>query len=247
MGVRSGMTSFFMNNFKSSQEQTLLSNLIAESISFMGEDVYYIPRQINDPDKLYTADDQSSYTDSYLMAMYVESIDGFQGDGSFMSKFGLEIRDQVTFSVSIDVFDRQVGSQNGQLRPNEGDLIYFPLNSKCFQIKYADKFEMFYALGTVYTWKMTCELFAYSDELLDTGIPGVDNLQLNYSTNALDWSITDEDGNELVDETDDENYLVVEGYDLTEILGTGTGEDIQTEADTFIDFSTENPFSADEY
>ena len=91
-------TNFFFNNFRSSQEQLLLEDLIIESIRIYGEDMYYIPRNINNLDQLYTADDQSSYTQTFMLEFYIKSVDGFSGDGNFMSKFGLEIRDQVIFS-----------------------------------------------------------------------------------------------------------------------------------------------------
>ena len=152
-------TNFFFNNYQSSQEQSLLENLIIESIKIYGEDMYYIPRKLNNYDEIYGADDQSSYDNAYMIEMYIKSIDGFTGDGSFMSKFGLEIRDRVVFSMAQRIFNEEVGTFTSQLRPNEGDLIYFPLNKKCFQIKFVQKYEMFYQLGALQTWEVTCELF----------------------------------------------------------------------------------------
>ena len=95
--------------------------------------MYYITRNINSLDKLYTADDQSSYTKAFLCEFYIKSVDGFSGDGNFMSKFGLEIRDQVVFSIAQRTFSNEIGAYTTLVRPNEGDLIYFPLNNKCFQ------------------------------------------------------------------------------------------------------------------
>jgi hypothetical protein len=106
--------------------------------------MYYIPRKLNNYDNVYGADDQSSYENAYMMEMYIKSVDGFSGDGAFMSKFGLEIRDRVIFSMAQRIFNEDVGTFTAQTRPNEGDLIYFPLNKKCFQIKYVNKFEMFW-------------------------------------------------------------------------------------------------------
>ena len=88
-------TNFYFNNYKNSGEQDLLESLIVEAIRIYGEDMYYITRNINSLDKLYTADDQSSYTKAFLCEFYIKSVDGFSGDGNFMSKFGLEIRDQI--------------------------------------------------------------------------------------------------------------------------------------------------------
>jgi hypothetical protein len=234
-------TNFFFNNFKSSQEQTLLEDLIIEAIKIYGEDIYYVPRNIGDLDKLYTADDASYYNTAFLIEMYIKSVDGFQGDGNFMSKFGLEIRDQVVFSVAQRIFSQEIGSYTSLVRPREGDIIFFPLNNKCFQIKYVNKFEMFYQLGALQTWEMTCELFEYSDEQFNTGIPQIDRIQTTMSTNILDWSITDEEGNYLLDEYD--NYIVTEQYHLEDIVGTGVNETIQTESNTFVDFSVKDPFS----
>ena len=129
-------TNFFFNNFQSSQEQLLLENLIIESIRIYGQDMYYIPRKLNNYDNVYGADDQSSYENAYSIELYIKSVDGFSGDGDFMSKFGIEIRNQVVFSVAQRRFNEEIGDYTTQVRPNEGDLIYFPLNKKCFQIKY---------------------------------------------------------------------------------------------------------------
>jgi hypothetical protein len=234
-------TNFFFNNFKSSQEQLLLENLIIEAIKIYGEDMYYMPRKLGNFDRLYTADDQSHYEQAFMVEIYIKSVDGFAGDGNFMSKFGLEIRDQVVFSIAQRIFNQEIGENTNLVRPNEGDLIYFPLNKKCFQIKYVNKFEMFYQLGALQTWEMTCELFEYSDEIINTGIPEIDVLQLTKSTNILDYAIRDEQGMPLKDE--DNNYIVMEQYNLESITGTGVNDTIQEESDTFIDFTHMDPFS----
>ena len=103
--------------------------------------MYYIPRKLNNYDAVYGADDQSSYENAYPIEIYIKNVDGFQGDGNFMSKFGLEIRDRVVFSMAQRIFNEEIGTFTNQVRPNEGDLIYFPLNKKCFQIKYVNKFK----------------------------------------------------------------------------------------------------------
>jgi hypothetical protein len=158
-----------------------------------------------------------------------------------MSKFGIEIRDQVIFSVAQRIFNDEVGSFTTQVRPNEGDLIYFPLNKKCFQIKYVNKFEMFYQLGALQTWEMTCELFEYSDEIMNTGIPEIDVLQKKFSTNILDWTVMDEFGNHLL--TEDGDYLSLEGSSLNNILPGADNDEIQIESDDFVDFTAYDPFS----
>jgi hypothetical protein len=234
-------SSFFFNNFQSSQEQLLIENLIIEAIKIYGEDVYYIPRNINNLDKLYYTDDQSSYDRAVLIEMYIKSIDGFAGDGNFMSKFGLEIRDQVIFSVAQRVFNEEVSAYTADIRPNEGDLIYFPLNKKCFQIKYVNKHEMFYQLGALQTWEMTCELFEYSNEIFNTGIAEIDAIQVNFDTNIISWSVLTETDEALL--TEDSDYIVSEKYDLEVIDPTTENKTIQDESDEFIDFSESDPFS----
>ena len=234
-------TNFFFNNFQSSQEQLLLENLIIETIKIYGQDMWYMPRKLNNYDKVYGADDQSSYESAYPIEIYIKSVDGFSGDGNFMSKFGLEIRDQVIFSVAQRIFNEEVGSFSSQPRPNEGDLIYFPLNKKCFQVKYVNKFEMFYQLGALQTWEMTCELFEYSNELMNTGIPEIDILQAKSSTNILDWNIMDESGFNLL--TEDDEYIVMEQSSVTDIVAAADNDAIESESDIFVDFTAFDPFS----
>lgn len=234
-------TNFFFNNFQASQEQLLIENLVIESIRIYGHDVFYIPRKLNKYDDVYGADDQSSYEVAYPIEMYIKSFDGFKGDGNFMSKFGLEIRDQVVFSMAQRIFNEEIGNYTNQLRPNEGDLIFFPLNQKCFQIKFVNKFEMFYQLGALQTWEVTCELFEYSGEKINTGIPEIDILQKKFSTNILDWTINQQDGYEI--KTEDGDYLILENASLNDLVMASDNDEIQTESDAFIDFSAYDPFS----
>jgi hypothetical protein len=233
-------TNVFFNNFQNSQEQNLLENLIIEAIRIYGEDMFYVPRKLNNFDALYTEDDQSSYEQAFMVEMYIKSVDGFSGDGSFMSKFGLEIRDQVVFSIAQRVFNDEIGYYTLLPRPREGDLIYFPLNRKCFQIRYVNKQEFFYQLGALQTWELTCELFEYGNEVINTGIPEIDSLATNFSTDILSWTIVDENGDYLL--TENNEYLVMEGYDLDQIM-QGDNDIIQEASDQFIDFSDIDPFS----
>jgi hypothetical protein len=234
-------TNFFFNNFQSSQEQLLLENLIIESIKVYGEDMYYIPRILNNYDEVYGADDQSSYEDAYMIEMYIKSIDGFSGDGNFLSKFGLEIRDRVIFSVAQRIFSEEVGLHSNQVRPNEGDLIYFPLNAKCFQIKYVNKQEMFYQLGALQTWEVTCELFEYSGETLKTGIPEIDSLQTKFDTNQFNWAVKTEVDELILDE--EGNILILEGSSMDDLIPAAENDEIQRESDLFVDFTAYDPFS----
>ena len=210
--------------------------------------MYYLPRTLTNYDKLMGTDDQSQYNQAILVELYIKSIDGFQGDGSFMSKFGLQIRDQVVFSIAQRTFNQEVAILTDQVRPNEGDLIYFPLNRKCFQIRYVNKQEMFYQFGALQTWELTCELFEYSNEQFNTGIAEIDIIQQKFSTNVLDYALMDEQGDFLQEE--DGSYIVNESYDIATINPAEDNDAIQSGSenfpegsDDFIDFSERDPFS----
>lgn len=234
-------TNFYFNNFQNSQEQLLIENLIIESIKIYGQDMFYVPRVIKNKDEIYGADDISEYTRAYPVELYIKSVDGFTGDGNFMSKFGLEIRDQVVFSIAQRVFNEEVGMDTTLVRPNEGDLIYFPLNNKLFKIMFVNKFEMFYQLGALQTWELTCELFEYSSEKFDTGIPEIDSIQKNLSMNVFDWSLLNESDERLLDENGD--YIVLENFTIEDIDDLSDNRFIQNETDDFLDFTEKDPFS----
>lgn len=242
-------TNVFFNNFKSSQEQLLIEDLIIESIKIYGQDMYYIPRTRVAFDPVYGEDPLSEFNTAFFIELFIKNIDGFQGDGDFISKFGLEIRDRVTFSVARRVFNDEIGSVIEINRPREGDLIFFPLNRKIFEIKFVEHEAIFYQLGALQMFDLQCELFEYSSEKFNTGIPDIDDLfvsvladDVNYSMALSDFSIQTEDKNPylLVNE---QGFLIVdEQYNIA-----GENEEIEAEADTFIDFSEMDPFSEGAY
>jgi hypothetical protein len=234
-------TNFYFNNFQNSQEQTLLENLIIESIKIYGEDMYYLPRTLNNKDELYGTDDNSSYDEAILVELYIKNVDGFGGDGSFMSKFGLEIRDQVTFTIAKRVFEDEIGIARDFIRPREGDCIYFPLNRKIFQIKYVDDKPIYYPLGALQMYDLTCELFEYSGEQFNTGIPEIDDIQDKLSLNIYDYGILTQDNFMLATENGD--YLVMETFKIEEIDPFSDNENIENDALEFLDFSERDPFS----
>lgn len=215
--------------------------MVIESIKIYGHDVYYIPRVLTNYDDVYGADDQSEYKQAYPVEMYIKSIDGFSGDGEFLSKFGVEIRNQVIFSMSRRIFNEEIGEFTTLQRPNEGDVIYFPLNQRLFVIRYVNKYEMFYQLGSLQTWEMTCEVFEYAGEKFNTGIPEIDVIQKKFSTNVFDWVLKDEGGFALMDE--DGDYLTLENSSIDDLLAASDNDEIQTESDMFVDFSAIDPFS----
>ncbi len=234
-------TNFYFNNFQNSQEQLLLENLIIESIKIYGEDMYYIPRTLNNKDELYGTDDISSYDEAILVELYIKNVDGFGGDGSFMSKFGLEIRDQVTFTIAKRVFEDEIGIARDFIRPREGDCIYFPLNRKIFQIKYVDNKPIYYPLGALQMYDLTCELFEYSGEQFNTGIPEIDDIQDKLSLNIFDYGVLTQDNFMLA--TEDGDYIVTENFKIGTVDPFSDNENIETEALEFLDFSERDPFS----
>lgn len=223
-------------------EQKLYDSLVRESIQVMGQNCLYIPRVVTNFDQLYITDAQSTYKDTYLIEVYLKNVTGFGGDKTFMSKFGgLEIRDQVTFVMSITAFQSLITPFVGYDRPHEGDLIFWPLNQKCFQVKFIDKYVMYYPLGSLYAYEITTELFEYSDEVFNTGIPEIDILQTKFSTNAFDWGLLDEKGNQLVDENNE--ILVLEGYKMQAIEPISTNEALEQRGHPLINFSETDPYS----
>lgn len=234
-------TNFYFNNYQNSQEQLLLENLIIESIKIYGEDMYYVPRTLNNKNEVYGEDDISSYDSATLVEFYIKNVDGFGGDGNFMSKFGLEIRDQVTFVIAKRVFDEEIGARANYVRPREGDLIYFPLNRKLFQIKYVDNKPIYYPMGALQTFELTCELFEYSGEKFNTGVADIDDIQDKLSMDLLDYGINTEDNYVL--STEDGDLLVLEEYEIETIDPLSDNDSIEQEALDFLDFTERDPFS----
>lgn len=170
-------TNTYFRNFDARNEQELLHSLVTESIQIYGHDVNYIPRTLVNTDTILGEDSISEYKDAYSIEMYIKSVDGFEGEGDLVSKFGLEIRDQIVFSVARRAFE---GLDIG-VRPKEGDLIYFPLTEKLFQIMFVEHETPFYQTGALPTFDLTCELFTYSDEKIDTGVEEVDVIEQKQS------------------------------------------------------------------
>lgn len=243
-------TNFFFNNFRNSQEQLLIESLIVESIKIYGMDMVYLPKTVVDYDPVYGEAPASRFVRAYPIEMYIRNIDSFEGDGTFLSKFNLEIRDQVTFTLARKAFfDETIA--NALERPNEGDLIYFPLNNKIFEIKYVKNDAIFYQLGALQTWDLKCELFEYSNELFETGIEEIDVLSRKYSLSMVNMGllaeeplsdvdlrypwITDESGFPVVQEAHDIDAGVMDPF--------ADNDEIQEEADDFLDFSERDPFS----
>lgn len=165
-------------------EQNLHEDLVVESLRFYGHECYYLPRTIVDEDEIFGEDTSSKFGDAYQVEMYIENTEGFEGEGDLLSKFGVEVRDQATFVLSRRTWDRFVSLDSNlavSTRPNEGDLIYFPLGNQTFEIRFVEHENPFYQLGKLNVFKLQCETFEYSHEEIDVGIAELDNIEDQFS------------------------------------------------------------------
>lgn len=234
-------TNFFFNNFGSSQEQSLVENLIIESIKIYGIDTYYIPRTVKNRDAIFREAEYSSFDSAILVEMYIKNTDAFEGDGEFLSKFGIQVRDQITFTIAQRVFAEEVGDNIGKSRPQEGDLIYFPLTNTVYQIKLVDVKAVFYQFGALQTYDITCELYESNSDVFNTGIPQID-LKYNALTLVSDgYDLLTETGYMLITESGE--ILLLETYRVENIDAQAQNEEFEREAQDIIDFTERDPFS----
>jgi hypothetical protein len=161
-------------------EQNLYEDIVIESLKMYGQDIYYLPRDIVNEDRILGEDVPSRFNSSYKIEMYIENIEGFDGEGDLFTKFGVQIRDAATFIVSrrrwqqtVARFDNEIQS----VRPREGDLLYIPFSKKIFEIMHVEHEQPFYQLQNLPTFKLRVELFEYNDEDFDTGIPEIDGIE----------------------------------------------------------------------
>ena len=174
-------------------EQTLYEDLMIEQLKIYGQDVFYIPRTLVKEDNLFGEDTLSKFGDAYLIEMYFENIEGYEGEKEIMSKFGLQMQEDVTFVVSRRRFEQLVSHDSNLIvktRPNEGDLVYFPKVKKIFEITFVDHDDPFYQVHNVPAFKLKCKTFEYSSEDLDTGITEIDAIETDNSLDQLVYQIT---------------------------------------------------------
>ena len=158
-------------------EQHLYEDLVVESLRMYGHETFYLPREIVEEDSILGEDIQSKFGDSYSVEMYIENTDGFEGEGDLFSKFGVQVRDTATFVISLRSWERFISLDSNlasSMRPNEGDLIHFPLSGSLFEIKFVEHENPFYQVGKLFVFKLQCELFEYSGEDFDTGNINID-------------------------------------------------------------------------
>ena len=209
-------TNFYFNNFPANQvtsEQLLIEDLVIESMQINGMDVFYMPRSSRDSvDYLYGEDPTTKFTQAFPIEMYLENVTGMDGEQDFISKFGLEIRDEMRMLISRRRFKATIP----QLRPNEGDIIYIPLVQNFFEITFVEHENdqaMFYTLGrgrggNVYVYAIKMKQYVFSNEIIETGIAQIDEqIRDSYARVRLD-----------LDDTNDIRFLqdeiVYQGTDL---------------------------------
>ena len=171
-------------NDKVRSEQNLYEDIVIESLKIYGQDVYYLPRDIVAEDKIFGDDIPSRFNSSYKIEMYLENIEGFDGEGDLFTRFGVEIRDEATFVVSRRRWTQTVARMDNNVtsvRPLEGDLIYLPLTNKLFQINFVEHEQPFYQLSNLPVYKLRAQLFEYNDEDLDTGVEAIDQIEQDYA------------------------------------------------------------------
>ena len=185
---------FFLHG--TSSEQFLVQDLINEHIRMFGMDITYIPRKLIDTDDVLNEVQSSKFDDNFILEAYLNTYEGHTGQGDLMTKFGISLRDEITLTISkerfedfispfligrLDALEDDPDYDDGatvsiSTRPKEGDLIYFPLSSRLFEIKFVEHESPFYQLNKNYTYELKCELFEYGNEIIDTNITDIDEL-----------------------------------------------------------------------
>jgi hypothetical protein len=171
---------FFLNGSKG--EQGLIQSLVNEQLKMYGVEVYYIPRKYLKKNTVIKEVIQSEFTSAYPIEAYVDNYEGYGGQGTLLSKFGIQNNDDLTLIISRERYETYITPLIRDLpnielaeRPKEGDLVYFPLGDRLMEIKYVEHELPFYQLQKNYVYQLRCELFRYEDEVLDTGIAEIDN------------------------------------------------------------------------
>tara|TARA_B100000795_G_scaffold166927_1_gene125611 strand:- start:396 stop:1163 length:768 start_codon:yes stop_codon:yes gene_type:complete len=242
-------------------EQRLYEDLIIEQLKIYGQDVYYLPRKIANKDTIFGEDPASSFDDSYIIEMYVDNTDGYMGEQEIISKFGLELRDDIKFTVSKLRWETLV-SNNSDLvtgRPQEGDLVYFPTTNAFFEIKFVEHEQPFYQQSALPVYKLSCTKFEYSSERIDTGIAEIDSTEDSLSTDTMNFqfSLENETGSFVIESDIGKiEYLINEGFSMSTqqpvdqglIFEEQAGTTTSSTTDDILDFSERNPFGeVDDY
>jgi len=243
-------------------EQRLYEDLVIEQLKIFGQDVYYLPRKLANKDTIFGEDPASSFDDSYIIEMYVNNTDGFMGEQEIIKKFGLELRDDIKFTVSKLRWETLI-SNNSDLqnttRPNEGDLVYFPTTKAFFEIQFVEHEQPFYQQSALPVYNLSCTKWEYASERLDTGIATIDATEDALSTDTMNFQFTlENEVGSFVLESDigETNYVINESFTMATQQPVDTGKAFEEKAgtttsstaDDILDFSERNPFGeVDDY
>ena len=172
---------FFLQG--SPNEQRLVQELINEQLKIYGVEVIYIPRKFVRKETILREISSSKFDDNYAIEAYVNTYEGYTGQGDILSKFGVSLKDELSLVISRERFEDFISpfletEDDNEIelssRPREGDLIYFPLGQRLFEVKFVEHEQPFYQLGKLYVYELKCELFEYEDEVIDTSIDEID-------------------------------------------------------------------------
>ena len=242
-------------------EQRLYEDIIIEQLKIYGQDVYYLPRKLANKDSIFGEDPASSFDDSYIIEMYVDNTDGYMGEQEIIKKFGLELRDDITFIVSKLRWETLI-SNNSDLvveRPQEGDLVYFPTTNAFFEIQFVEHEAPFYQQSALPIYKLACTKWEYASERLDTGITAIDSTEDDLSTDTMQFqfALENETGSVVLESSIGAiDYFINESFTMATQQPVDTGQAFETSAgtttsstaDDILDFSERNPFGeVDEY
>lgn len=251
------MTTPYFRQYSNFGEQQLANDLANEVVAIHGAEVYYIPRMQMNTDTIMPDDKLSKFYNAYPITVYLKNVEGFGGQGDFLTQFGLELRDQITFSISRDEFKKNVYDRDklfqftGQtwsgepiLRPREGDLIYLPMNQKMYSIRFVEHEAIFYQFGKLQSFDLQSELYAPNNELYDTGVPEIDGIFAKFGLQQSGNDVlTDATGADMLVSADDQ-YAIK--FDSSGDPNSGSeedhNEDIDQEANTIIDYNNDDPF-----
>ena len=250
----------------STSEQNLVQSLINEQLQMYGVNVHYMPRKYANSNTIIKEVIESKFDDAYPIEAYVESFDGYGENPTLLSKFGIQATNELTLTISRDRFETYISplmkneaDVRLSTRPKEGDLIYFPLGDRLFEIKYVEHEQPFYQQSALPTYKLSCTRFEYSSERIDTGIATIDSVEDSLSTDTMNFQFTleNEVGSFVLESSIGAiDYIINEDFTMATQSPTDQGQAFETEAgtntastsDDILDFSERNPFGeVDDY
>jgi hypothetical protein len=211
-------TNPYFNFYNHTGEQNLYEDLVVESVRIFAHDMKYLPRTGINFDETLNSYAYSEYNTACDLELYIKNFDSFEGEGQLLSKFGLEVRDQMTLIVTKRSFTEFVQPTTGKSRPEEGDVIFIPMLGTAFQISYVNSSPTFYAFGKLYIWELVCEMYEVTNDQFNTGIVEIDDKYKSY------------------DHADDPDYDL-ESYD-----DNAQNQIFQDKSEDVLDFEELDPF-----